>query len=146
MLPHRLRNTAYGPIKPVRHRIFNPMPFRIGSNILYKNSRPFDKGRRMLFLVSNLDIVHWRRYRPDLFAFFFPMGRKIMELPPSSWRQADVHRTSVFRSSNLSVLFHQKEKAHRMVCFFFLEVPARFELANESFAGSLFPLIFSVKS
>ena len=30
------------------------------------------------------------------FVFSFPSEKKIMELPPSSWRQADVHRTSVF--------------------------------------------------
>ena len=31
---------------------------------------------------------------------FFPLERKFIELPQSSWRQADVHRTSAFRSSN----------------------------------------------
>ena len=31
-------------------------------------------------------------------------------------------------------LFLQKENAHLLVCVFFLEVPARFELANNGFA------------
>ena len=85
--------------------------------------------------------VHFR-YPPSehgtgqIWLHFLPNGEKIMELPPSIWRQADVHRTSAFNGSNLLVLFLQKEIAHRLVCYFFLEVPARFELANESFADS----------
>ena len=45
---------------------------------------------------------------------------KIKELPPSSWRQADVHRTSAFDGSNLSVpVSAKKENAHRKVCILF---------------------------
>ena len=36
--------------------------------------------------------------------------KKIIVLPPSSWRQADVHRTSAFSFSNLSVLDFSKQK------------------------------------
>ena len=43
---------------------------------------------------------------------------------------------AAFRFLNLAFTILQKENAHQMVCVFFLEVPARFELANESFADS----------
>ena len=46
-------------------------------------------------------LCRWR-YRPDLLAIFFPVERKIIVLPPSSRRQATVHRTVAFRFSNLS--------------------------------------------
>ena len=48
--------------------------------------------------------------------------------------RAKPHCGVAFNGSNLSILIFQKEKAHRLVCFFFLEVPARFELANNGFA------------
>ena len=48
--------------------------------------------------------------------FCFPQESKIKELPPSSWRQADVHRTSAFRSSNPPE--PTKKETHQTVCFF----------------------------
>ena len=69
-------------------------------------------------------------------ALFFSTKRIIIMSNPSSRIRAIIHWTIAFSSSNLSVLFLQKENAHQMVCVFFLEVPARFELANESFADS----------
>ena len=43
---------------------------------------------------------------------------------------------AAFRSSNLSVSVSPKRKSTPDGVLFFLEVPARFELANESFADS----------
>jgi hypothetical protein len=56
-----------------------------------------------------------RPYRPDLFAFS-PLA-KIIVLPPSSWRQADVHRTSAFMIFKSGRLFLQKE-THTFRCAF----------------------------
>ena len=47
---------------------------------------------------------------------------------------ATVPRTVAFRSSNLSVLFFSKTKRTPYGVRFVLEVPARFELANNGFA------------
>ena len=40
---------------------------------------------------------------------FLPAGKKIMVLPPSSWRQATLHRSVAFRWV-LALLFAKREK------------------------------------
>ena len=88
-----------------------------------------------LLLVYTLDIVYWSRYRSDLF-HYLPLGKIIIVSNPSSRIRATVHRTVAFDGSNLSVLDFSKKKSTPLGVLFFLEVPARFELANESFADS----------
>ena len=71
-----------------------------------------------LLFVYTLDITYQYWYRPDLLHFSFQWNEKLRfgSVEPSP---ATVHRTVAFGSSNLTVLFLQKEKAHRMVCFSF---------------------------
>ena len=71
-----------------------------------------------LLFVYTLDITYQYWYRPDLLHFSFQWNEKLRfgSVEPSP---ATVHRTVAFGSSNLTVLFLQKGKAHRMVCFSF---------------------------
>ena len=70
------------------------------------------------------NLLYRRMYRPDLSAFFFPVGRKIIVLPPSSRRQATVHWTVAFRSSNL---FGRQKKTHTGWCVSFLNLMVTFD-------------------
>ena len=42
------------------------------------------------------------------FGSFAPCGKQIMVLPPSSWRQATVHRTVAFDGSNPAIVQMKK--------------------------------------
>ena len=53
--------------------------------------------------------------------FSFPVERKIDVLPPSSWRQAIVHRTIAFKSSNPTLLIKNKTQPFGWVLFFMAE-------------------------
>ena len=76
---------------------------------------------------------------------------RIIVLPPSSWRQADVHRTSAFRWVQVLSVFHKKEKTRKCVSFLVGEAglePARpqwtlepesSESTNSTTRPSLFP-------
>ena len=50
-----------------------------------------------LYLLDTIDIDACEGECRDSFAIFFSLRRKFMVLPPSSWRQATVHRTVAFR-------------------------------------------------
>ena len=80
------------------------------------------------------NLLYRRRYRPDLF-HYLPFRKIIIVSNPSSRIRATVHRTVAFDGSNLSTLDFSKIKTTcRNRSFFILEVPARFELANNGFA------------
>ena len=87
-----------------------------------------------LLFVFTLDIACRYRYRPDLvqFSFRWKENLRFGSVEPSP---ATVHRTVAFHGSNLSVLDFSKQKndLSKQVVFC-LEVPARFELANNGFA------------
>ena len=63
-----------------------------------------------LLLVYTLDIVHWSRYRPDLFAIFLPCKKKNLRSASVKPSAATVHRTVAFKSSNLA--FSIAKKTH----------------------------------
>ena len=70
------------------------------------------------------------RYRPDLFAFL-PKAKIIVWLGQALASDAHPHRIYIFQ------IWPVPKKRHtpKGVCLF-LEVPARFELADQSFADS----------
>ena len=59
----------------------------------------------------------WSRIREAISIFIPHRGMKIAVSPPSSWRQADVHRTSAFMIFKSVRLFLQKE-THTFRCAF----------------------------
>ena len=63
-----------------------------------------------LLLVYTLDIAHWSRYRPDLFAIFLPCKKKNLRSASVKPSAATVHRTVAFKSSNLA--FSIAKKTH----------------------------------
>ena len=98
-----------------------------------KKKRHVETCRFLLLLVYTLDITYQYWYRPDLLHFSFQWNEKLRfgSVEPSP---ATVHRTVAFDGSNLSVLDFSKIKSTPSGVLFILEVPARFELANNGFA------------
>ena len=67
---------------------------------------------------------------------FLPTGKKIMVLPPSSWRQADVHRTSALKWFDPPSSVLPKIKATLMGGFYFwqqLIIMIRFRRVSKGF-------------
>jgi len=59
--------------------------------------RPVETGRFLFVSLAHFRYCQSEQVPARFVAFFFPLERKLIELSPSSWRQADVHRTSAFR-------------------------------------------------
>lgn len=86
----------------------------------------------ILLLVYTLDIIHRDRYRPDLVQISF-LWKEILWCRSVKPSRAALIRAA-FSFSNLSALFLQTKNDLSKQVVFCLEVPARFELANNGFA------------